>query len=75
MYDDDERLGFRSKLVLMKLGFDLRPIYDDLLDAPISGRLRELSDRLLGYAEWRDAPERREPSRAGVSSPSRTSAA
>jgi hypothetical protein len=34
-------LGFRSKLVLAKLGFDLRGYYEDLLHDPLPDELRQ----------------------------------
>lgn len=51
---DTERLGCRSPLVLMKLGFDLRGHYDALLAAPLPEGLQRLADRIDGYAEWKD---------------------
>jgi hypothetical protein len=32
---DGSHMGFRSPLVLAKLGFDLRHSYDDMIDAPL----------------------------------------
>jgi Anti-sigma factor NepR len=46
------KMGFRSSLVLAKLGFDLRNHYDDLLDEP----LPEEISRLLQQLEERDVP-------------------
>jgi len=40
------RMGFRSRLVLEKLGFDLRQRYDALLDRELPEELRELASRL-----------------------------
>ena len=40
------RMGFRSRLVLEKLGFDLRQRYDALLDRELPEGLRELASRL-----------------------------
>ena len=47
-------LGIRSRLVLEKLGFDLRPCFADTLSSPMPPRLQQLADALAGYAEWRD---------------------
>lgn len=49
-----EQLGFRSKLVLMKLGFDLRQAYAQTANEPLGPRLQDLVDQLMGYAPWRD---------------------
>jgi Anti-sigma factor NepR len=46
------KMGFRSSLVLAKLGFDLRNHYDDLLDEP----LPEEISRILQQLEERDVP-------------------
>ena len=45
-------LGFRSSLVLAKLGFDLRDQYEDLLSEPLPEEL----GRLLNRLEDRDVP-------------------
>jgi len=42
------QMGARSKLVLMKLGFDMRADYDALLDEPIPNEMRSLIYRLAG---------------------------
>ena len=42
------QMGARSKLVLMKLGFDMRADYDALLDDPIPNEMRSLIYRLAG---------------------------
>ena len=39
-------LGARSKLVLMKLGFDLRSHYEDVLQEPVPDPLKPLIERL-----------------------------
>ena len=39
-------LGVRSRLVLEKLGFELRRLYDDLLSAPFPRSIRKRLDRL-----------------------------
>jgi hypothetical protein len=40
------RMGFRSLLVLKKLGFDLREKYDALLDRHLTGEIARLASRL-----------------------------
>ena len=40
------RMGFRSLLVLKKLGFDLRERYDALLDNHLTGEIARLASRL-----------------------------
>ena len=42
------QMGARSKLVLRKLGFDMRADYDALLDEPIPNEMRSLIYRLAG---------------------------
>lgn len=59
MFTDEARLGCRSPLVLQKLGYDLRASLDDTFKAPLTQDMKALSDRLLGYAEWEDAPKDR----------------
>ena len=54
---NQQQLGFRSRLVLEKLGFDLRPYLDETLTAPLPTRMQLLVDELGGYAEWRDVGE------------------
>jgi hypothetical protein len=46
------RMGFRSPLVLAKLGFDLRDHYDDMLSEPLPEEL----GRLVNLLEERDVP-------------------
>lgn len=58
MFTDENRLGCRSPLVLQKLGYDLRTSLDETFRAPLTQEMKALSARLLGYAEWQDAPER-----------------
>ena len=58
---DETKLGCRSMLVLLKLGFDMRPYYDDVLNAPLPPALQTLSDELAGYAAWTDAAGSGEP--------------
>ena len=41
-------MGARSRLVLEKLGFDLRACYEDLLAEPVPNELRTLVYRLAG---------------------------
>jgi hypothetical protein len=41
-------MGFRSSLVLAKLGFDLRDHYEDLFSEPLPPELGRLLDRLSG---------------------------
>lgn len=41
-------MGARSKLVLMKLGFDMRADYDALVNEPIPNELRSLIYRMAG---------------------------
>ena len=43
-------LGPRSRLVLMKLGFDLRSHYDDVLNEPVPDQLKPLVECLPGDA-------------------------
>ena len=45
-------LGFRSSLVLAKLGFDLRRHYEDLLSEPLPGDL----DRLVNQLQELEVP-------------------
>jgi hypothetical protein len=40
------RMGFRSRLVLEKLGFELRERYGTLLGAALPGEIRQLAARL-----------------------------
>lgn len=49
---DAEKLGCRSLLVMMKLGFDMRAHYDHVLVDPLPEHLQILADRIEGYAEW-----------------------
>lgn len=58
MFTDEARLGCRSPLVLQKLGHDLRASLDDTFNAPLPQEMKLLSERLLGYAEWQDVPDR-----------------
>jgi Anti-sigma factor NepR len=46
------RFGFRSALLLAKLGFDLRHQYEDLLSEPLPDDL----GRLVSQLEERDVP-------------------
>ena len=41
-------LGARSKLVLLKLGFDMRADYDALVNEPIPSEMRSLIFRIAG---------------------------
>jgi hypothetical protein len=54
--EEASRLGFRSPLVLAKLGFDLRDRYEEALSQPLPERLRRSLDRLDARAR---RPERR----------------
>jgi hypothetical protein len=54
------RLGPRSKLVLMKLGFDMRSYYEDVLHEPVPSHLMPLVERLPGA--MRDVIDLRPPS-------------
>lgn len=47
-------LGCRSRLVLEKLGFDLRSCLESTFAAPLPADLQKLADELGGYAEWQD---------------------
>jgi hypothetical protein len=38
-FQDASQLGFRSVLVLMKLGFEMRKHYDEVLNEPIPDEL------------------------------------
>jgi hypothetical protein len=40
------RMGFRSRLVLEKLGFELRERYDGLMDDALPGEIGRLASRL-----------------------------
>jgi hypothetical protein len=44
--DEASRLGFRSPLVLAKLGFDLRDRYEEVLGEALPEELRRSLDRL-----------------------------
>jgi hypothetical protein len=44
--DEASRLGFRSPLVLAKLGFDLRDHYEEIVSEPLPEDLRRSLDRL-----------------------------
>jgi hypothetical protein len=46
------KLGFRSSLVLAKLGFDLRSQYEDLLSEPLPDDL----GRLVNQLQEREVP-------------------
>ncbi len=39
---DGSRLGFRSPLVLAKLGFDLRASYDAMIEEPLPAEISRL---------------------------------
>ena len=41
-------MGARSKLVLLKLGFDMRADYEALLKEPIPDEMRSLIYRMVG---------------------------
>ena len=41
-----QQMGVRSPLVLVKLGFDLRAFYDDVVKTPAPEHLRVLAERL-----------------------------
>lgn len=58
MFTDEARLGCRSPLVLQKLGYDLRASLEETFRAPLPQAMKDLSDRLPGASERRDAPER-----------------
>jgi hypothetical protein len=45
---DGPKLGFRSTLVLAKLGYDLREQYNGLLEQPMTPELENALERLLG---------------------------
>ena len=47
------RMGFRSKLVLMKLGHDLREQYDPVLEEELPDDLADLAARLNPVAPLR----------------------
>jgi hypothetical protein len=44
----EPKLGFRSTLVLAKLGYDLREQYNGSLDEPLTPQLEQVLERLLG---------------------------
>lgn len=56
MFTNDAKLGCRSPLVLQKFGYDLRASLDETFRAPLPQEMKDLSDRLLGYSKWEDAP-------------------
>ena len=45
-HDEASRLGFRSRLLLAKLGFDLRDQYEEVLGEPLPEELRRSLERL-----------------------------
>jgi hypothetical protein len=51
--DAASRMGFRSKLVLAKLGYDLRQHYDAVLDQDLPEELALLATRLNPVAPMR----------------------
>ena len=54
------RMGFRSRLVLAKLGFDLRQRYDDLLGRELPDELGRLASQLSpNVVEVENEPTRR----------------
>jgi hypothetical protein len=53
------RMGFRSRLVLEKLGFDLRQRYDDLLGRELPDELGRLASQLNPVVEVGNEPIRR----------------
>jgi hypothetical protein len=53
------RLGPRSKLVLAKLGFDMRESYDDLLKEPLPERHAMLLKQLPGQHDVIELDSRR----------------
>jgi hypothetical protein len=57
----EPKLGFRSTLVLAKLGHDLREQYNASLDEPMAPELEQALERLLGRGaiENLDAHKRR----------------
>jgi hypothetical protein len=44
----ETKLGFRSSLVLAKLGYDLREQYNRVTNEPMSPELEQAIERLLG---------------------------
>ena len=54
-------MGARSKLVLMKLGYDLRRVFDDTLRAAVPRSIAKRLDRLPGS---RDVEKPAEPANA-----------
>lgn len=62
-------LGFRSRLVLEKLGFDLRRFFDGQVSEPLPPRIQRLADELAGYAEWRDVGAPPQEAAAGPDRP------
>jgi hypothetical protein len=55
--------GVRSKLVLAKLGFDMRDAYDDVLTEPLPKSIRKRVERLPGPHAMVDSKPR-EPAKA-----------
>lgn len=58
--------GGIPRLVLEKIGFDLRPKLEPTLQEPLPSHLQKLADEVDGYVEWRDvgpgaAPAEPEP--------------
>ena len=56
-------MGARSKLVLLKLGFDMRGHYEALLSEPIPSKMRSLILRMAGSLS--DVIESRQASDSG----------
>ncbi len=45
---EEPKLGFRSTLVLAKIGYDLREQYSGLLEEPLPPEIEQGVERLLG---------------------------
>jgi hypothetical protein len=47
-HQEARKLGFRSNFVLAKLGYDLRELYQDVLNEPFPGEIERPLERLCG---------------------------
>src|SRR4051794_11903703 len=54
-------MGARSRLVLEKLGFDMRPAYEDLVREPPPPKVAELLEKLASDEVETSAPEKKAP--------------
>ena len=54
---NSDNLGVGSLPVLMKLGRDLRPCYQDMLEADLPPELSSLAEKLVGYTDLREVQD------------------